>query len=311
MRKRLSSENTGIISFSLESLGKLQTLTEPGDHTYQGCFFAHRDSGWGSQLQIFRYPCRINAYIAILCTEGNASVISNMRRYTINKNCLVVSMPNDIIQIESWNNCEIYITALDDDFARRMNIDSRKVLSVFFEIQKHPCIDITQEEADCLEEMFCCLLRDMNLFRDTKFYNEIVMNFVSLATYLACSIISKYLEPASENSEKVSTRNEEYYNRFMSLLYRNFKNERNIGFYASRICITPKYLTSLIKKMTGRSANQWINEFVTMEAKHLLKYSKMSIQEIAFYLSFPNQSFFTQYFKRQTGMTPGVYRTQP
>jgi AraC family transcriptional activator of pobA len=47
-----------------------------------------------------------------------------------------------------------------------------------------------------------------------------------------------------------------------------------------------------------------------MEGKHLLKYSKMSVQEISYYLNFPNQSFFAQYFKRQTGLTPSDYRTQ-
>jgi len=304
-------DNTGIISFSLESLEKLKTLTESGDHTYHGCFFGHRDSNSGNQLKIFRYPCRINAFIAILCTKGSAEVISNMRRYTIKKCSLYVSLPNDIIQLESWNNCEFYIIAINDDFARRMKIDNINILSVFFEIQKHPCIEITQEETDSFEEMFCNLLHDMRLFSETKYYNEIVMNYISLATYKACSVINKYLGSASDTVKTLTKRNEEYYNKFMALLNQNFKQEHNIGFYASQICITPKYLTSLIKRMSGRSATKWINEFVTMEAKHLLKYSKMSIQEISDYVSFPNQSFFAQYFKRQTGMTPSDYRAQP
>ncbi len=303
-------EDTGIISFSLESLEKMKVFTEPGDHSFQGCIFAHRDSNSASQLGIFRYPCRINAYIAILCTKGSADIISNMRRFKIRKYTLFVSRPNDIIQLESWDNCEFYVIAMNDNFARRMRIDNKKVLSVFFGIQKRPCIEITMEDAKSLEDTFLFLLRDMQLFSEKDFYNEIIMNYVSLATYKACSIMCKYQEPASDNMNGATRRNEEYYNKFMELLNRNFKQEHAIAFYASQICITPKYLTSLIKKMSGRSANQWINEFVVMESKHLLKYSEMSIQEISYYLSFPNQSFFAQYFKRQTGISPSEYRTE-
>lgn len=289
----------------------MTAFAEPGDHSYQGCFFAHRNPESVSQFGIFRYPCRINAYIAILCTEGSAEVILNMRRYTIRKNTLFVSLPNDIIQLETWNNCEFYAVALNDDFAKQMILDYKKVLSVLFEIQKQPCIEISQAMENSLEKTFRHLVKDMNLFKETDYYNEIVMNYISLAIYKACSVISRYLGSDSNKMNTITKRNEEYYNRFMELLYQHFKTEHHIGFYASAICITPKYLTSLIKKMTNRSATQWINEFVVMEAMHLLKYSKMSIQEISDYLSFPNQSFFAQYFKRQSGISPSKYRTQP
>ncbi len=63
--------------------------------------------------------------------------------------------------------------------------------------------------------------------------------------------------------------------------------------------------------MSGITAAEWINGMVILEAKHLLKFSRMSIQEISEYLHFPNQSFFTQYFRRETGMNPGCYRVNP
>ena len=81
-----------------------------------------------------------------------------------------------------------------------------------------------------------------------------------------------------------------------------------MGFYARQLCITPKYLTTLIKRISGLSVSEWIDNYVIIEAKTLLKYSTMSIQEIAYYLNFPNQSFFGKYFKNHTGMTPTAYR---
>jgi AraC-like DNA-binding protein len=97
----------------------------------------------------------------------------------------------------------------------------------------------------------------------------------------------------------------------MTLLNQHFKYERSIEFYASKLCVTPKYMTTLIKKTSGKSAMEWINEYVVMEAKHLLKYSDMSIQEISDYLNFSNQSFFAQYFKRFSDYSPSNYRTRP
>ena len=80
---------------------------------------------------------------------------------------------------------------------------------------------------------------------------------------------------------------------------------------ARQLCITPKYLTTLIKRISGKSASEWIDSFVILEAKTLLKYSDMSVQEIAYALNFPNQSFFGSYFKRNTGMSPSHYKAQP
>ena len=81
-----------------------------------------------------------------------------------------------------------------------------------------------------------------------------------------------------------------------------------MGFYARQLCITPKYLTTLIKRISGLSVSEWIDNYVIIEAKTLLKYSTMSIQEIAYCLNFPNQSFFGKYFRSHTGMTPSAYR---
>jgi len=301
----------GIISFSLESLRTMQNLAEPGDYNFGECFFAHRDLNSADQYSIFRYPCRIDAYIAFLCTEGSIRFISNLNRYTLTKNSLFISSPNNIVQLESLDNCKFYIVALNDDFVKKMKIDYKKVLSVLLEIQKNPLIAISQEDADILEDNYCTMLREIDFFNRGDFFTEIMTTYVSLVVYKTCSVISNSRNPALPGGFTLTKRTEDYYNRFLTLLSQHFMKEHTIGFYASEICITPKYLASLVKKTSGKSATQWIDEFVTMEAKHLLKYSKMTIQEISFYLSFPNQSFFTQYFKRQTGMTPTKYRITP
>lgn len=96
--------------------------------------------------------------------------------------------------------------------------------------------------------------------------------------------------------------------RFIHLVEENYRQERLIGFYADKLCITPKYLSKLVKETTGRSAGEWIESHVILEARAMLQSSDMTIQQIATSLNFPNQSFFGKYFKRATGLSPKQYR---
>jgi AraC family transcriptional regulator, transcriptional activator of pobA len=304
-------EDSGLISFSLESLGKMELLPKEVSHSFGGLFFAKIDWDLDKKVEMLRYPCRINAYISMLCIEGSFEVISNLKHYRIEKNCFFISMPKDIIQLCEWSGGKLYVIAFEDDFIRKTNIDYNNILSVFIGIQKHPCIKILKSEAVSLQATFSSMQRDIIAFEGKEFNNEVAISYINLITYKACSFLKRYLETQSEDLEQVNKRNKEYYNKFMSLLNQYSKHERTIGFYASKLYITPKYMTSLIKKTSGRSAMEWINDYVILEAKNLLRYSDMSIQEISEYLNFSNQSFFAQYFRRFTGFSPSVYRERP
>ena len=304
-------EDKGFISFSLESLGKMALLPENVYHSYKGFFFASIDTDFDKKVEMFRYPCRINAYIAMQCIEGSVEITSNLKHYKIEKNCLFISMPDNIIQLCKWDKCKLYVIAFSAESIRKTNLSYNNLFSVQLGIQKHPCISILQEEATRLEETFFSLERDIEAFSGKEFYDEIVMSYINLFMYKACSFINRYLETQAEEVGPADKRSTEYYNKFMTLLNLYFKHERSIGFYASKLYITPKYMTTLIKKTSGRSAMEWINDCVIMEAKNLLKYSDMGIQEISEYLNFSNQSFFSQYFKRFAGCSPSDYRAQP
>ena len=81
-----------------------------------------------------------------------------------------------------------------------------------------------------------------------------------------------------------------------------------MAFYADKLCLSPKYLSKLIKEVSGKPAPEWIDSYVMLEAKHLLKYSNLPIKEIVYRLNFSNQTVFYKYFKAHTGMTPTDYR---
>jgi len=94
----------------------------------------------------------------------------------------------------------------------------------------------------------------------------------------------------------------------MNLVAEYHMKERGTAFYAERLGLTPKYLSRLIRQISGQSAPEWINAFVVMEAKSLLKYSSLSIKEIVYRLGFPNASVFYKFFRNHTGQTPTEFR---
>ena len=103
--------------------------------------------------------------------------------------------------------------------------------------------------------------------------------------------------------------NTDLYNRFMDLLQKDFRRHRTIKYYAEALNVSPKYFASLIKKVSGKTAGEWIDEYVMLEARALLKSRRYTIQQISDMLSFPNQSFFAKYFKAHIGCTPTHYQT--
>ena len=98
------------------------------------------------------------------------------------------------------------------------------------------------------------------------------------------------------------------FHQFFLSLFRHFRQEREVSFYAELQHLTPRYFSSIIKEKSGSNALQWIVQVVIIEAKLLLETSELSIKEISVLLNFPTQSFFGKYFKQYTGVSPKEYR---
>lgn len=103
-------------------------------------------------------------------------------------------------------------------------------------------------------------------------------------------------------------RSKELFDKFMNLLLANLSQERNVGFYAGKLCITPKYLTAVVKEVSGKTPTDWIKEKMIEYIGYKLINTQMPIKEIAYEFNFSNQSFFGKYFKRNKGVSPGKYR---
>ena len=106
----------------------------------------------------------------------------------------------------------------------------------------------------------------------------------------------------------ISGRAYQLFDEFLHLVSEECKSHHDVAWYGARLCVTPKYLSEMVKSVSGRPAGFWINEILMMEAKSLLRESPLSVKEITLRLGFPNQSFFGTWFKKTAGLSPLSYR---
>lgn len=298
-----TESQTPINSFTLAEL--IDLAGEQRQGLMRECITASSDS----QMQVFRFPCRIDAFIIGVGTEGETSVSFNLHEFRLKKDSMFIFTPKNILQVNSQQYFKADVIAISPDFMRRINIDIKNMMPLFLKFVETPALTLTPEESRSMRGMIAQIERETR-GPETHFSFDIVSGLIAATIYKVGDIMYHYLAEHPEGQNNSHNRAEEYFKQFTHLLGEHFREERSVGFYARQLCITPKYLTTLIKRISGQSVSEWIDNYVILEAKTLLKYSTMSIQEIAYYLNFPNQSFFGSYFKRNTGMSPSQYKAQ-
>ena len=301
---------TNIPSFSLTTLLEANAL-RPGDLYYDGCVIASRvDVTDEFNIDLFRYPTRLNAFAIVFCSKGSITFTSGLRHHTLEERTLFVHLPGSILQVESvGRESSVYAVMCEEEFIRRINIDFKLLSRLFLCVEEQPCLPLTGEEWNGITRSFAEIDAEAASPRTDLYSDEVMRSVIRTLAYKACRIIDRHISAAAVLPASARSRNEEYFNQFMDELARHYMQHRSVGFYAAQLHLTPKYLTTIIRKTTGRTASEWIDDYVVLEAKNLLKYSTMSIQEIAYSLNFPNQSFFGKYFKEHTGLTPTAFRT--
>ena len=262
-----------------------------------------------SEMEIFRFPSRLNALIIGVGTEGETSLTSNLQEFRLKKDSLFIFSPKHILQVQSNNRFKAHLIVIAPDFLKRINIDTKRMMPLFLQFGSLPCMELTHAESQSLRSFISMVEQELK-GSETDFSSEIIGELIAATIYKVGDILTHYLTEHPEVDSPIHNRAEEYFRQFTELLGEHYKHERSVGFYARQLCITPKYLTTLIKRISGKSVSEWIDNYVILEAKTLLKYSNMSVQEIAYYLNFPNQSFFGSYFKRNAGMSPSQYKAK-
>ena len=257
-------------------------------------------------LAINEQPRRMTFILVALCTEGNAQFTIDTQRHDVKKNDIIVISDRHVIDdYTASDNANGLAMMMSVNFFYEVINDVRDVSLLFLFSRNHPVVSLNEDEVQTFKEYFFFLKKKV---ADTTnhFKRDLVRTMVLAMFYDLSNVI--YRVQQVEN--KRQTRADDIFTRFIKLVEENYKKERRVSWYAEQLTITPKYLSETVKSVSKHTPNEWIDKYVTLEARVLLKTSTLSIKEISDELNFPNQSFLGKFFKEHVGMSPSAYRRQ-
>lgn len=257
-----------------------------------------------SNAPIPQEPTRMNFILMALCRKGRAQYCIDTRQQTVK--------PGDLLFISERHIIDNYMASPDFEclcilvstqFYHGFVQNVRNVSSLLLFTMNNPVVQLTPHEIQVYSNYYRTIREKIN---DTEHhYRTEVVKALLLAMFYDMSGVTYRVE---QSSSKGQSRADVIFAEFIQQLEQNYRTERRVSWYAQQMGITPKYLSEIIKQISKRTPNEWIDSYVVLEIRVLLKNSTKSIKEITEELNFPNQSFLGKYFKEHVGMSPSEYR---
>jgi AraC family transcriptional activator of pobA len=259
-------------------------------------------------LRVRDTPTHIDGYIIGICSQGRAKIEVNLVVYEGGTHSMIITTPHQVLRVVETS----------PDFRCRFIVFSKRFLTANY-INPHildtfqfsnpaaiPVVHLAAAEAAGLNHLFIYIWQR---FSDSlhPFRKEITGSLLTVLLHDFEAVYQAHFQLV----QKKLTRKEELNRKFHDLLFRYFRQERSVRFYADQLFVTPKHLTETVKDVTGRSAGEWIDAAVAVEAQALLRNAELSVQQVAYLLNFPDQSSFGKFFKKEVGLSPSDYRHTP
>ncbi|HPX79823.1 MAG TPA: helix-turn-helix domain-containing protein [Bacteroidales bacterium] len=260
------------------------------------------------QDNYFQYPSRLDVYFLIVCLQGSFDVSLNLRDFTVKEGMAMLYTPECIVQLHKTGKAVLQTVAISKSFLQGIHIDPNEIFSPLISFDETPCWKLTENELKIIEN-YLQLIRSVYILPEESYKREIIRGLISSVVYLFVHVWKRESVMARKDAMP-KDRTARHFAQFMTLLHKHHCQQHYVSFYANEMNMTPKYLSSIIKKHSDKSAAQWIDEYLILEAKSFLKYSDKSMKEIVNDLNFSDSSFFSKYFKKHTGMTPTEYKRQ-
>ena len=258
-------------------------------------------------LLVFNEAFRSSSFAIILVLKGSFVIQKDFVKNTLAANELHLIAPGHI--------CEVIEMSDDLDFItlgfKKEYLNDQAFFHTHSEIihlfSKEVTHKFTLHERDFNEilAVMLALKRKVNMPLTTPYIKDIIGNSFLAVCYEILILFSK------NNVFKTVklNRQEELTSNFVRMLTDSFKTEKRVQYYADSLCVTARYLSQVVKLVTGKTAGELIDEMVIKEAKVLLSNQLFNVSQVANELQFSDQSFFGKFFKKKTGISPSVYRS--
>ncbi len=260
-----------------------------------------------SQIPIQNDLMRLDMAVFGLCLSGECCIKIGDQEYVFTQNKYLVILPGQVVRIVHHSeDFRPILICCDRKVLAEVTQFQRIILPLLLYIRHQPCEELDASDIAWLTKYYQLIFNEMcetnNIFQKATTRG--------LLQAMIAKICNLYAREVSLHNTGGNGRQEEVFTNFIRELSIGYKQHRDLQYYADRLCLTAKYLSAIVKQVSGLSATQWIECCVVEETKVLLQTTSLTIQQIADELNFPNQSFFGKYIKKHTGLSPKELRKQ-
>ena len=254
-------------------------------------------------------PVLLDLVLMIFCAKGKIQLDINNKSYTAEQGDFIICPPNTIIDnVMISPDMENKTIGLSYNAIQRSLHISKNMWNMILYVAKNPVIHLDEDRQILIRQYYELIAAKLHQAQH-PYYKETMQSIFQTMFYELCSIIHPHI--AEETAEMGLRQGDLLFKRFLRLLAQSDGRERSVSKFAEELCVTPKYLSTVTKATSGKTALQWIHEHVTEAISRQLRYSDKSIKEIADELNFPNLSFFGKFVRTHLGMSPTEYRKNP
>lgn len=292
--------NHPTLTYSIELPSKVEQILE-----VEWWVYSHLTA---TQLRPVKEAIKFTSSVSVFVSKGSAEVEVNLLRVKVNAPCVVLIKPGEVVQLKM----------VTDDFDASFIVMNNKVRDALLlalhdagcspATRLDPVAPVASSDVSAFNQFYTDLValnnEEQNPHRLQALHHAVLAFYFHVA-YRCYELRNHILPPQSH------FRRNPLVDRFLMLVQQSFKEERQIDFYATRLGVTPKHLSRMLKQSTGFTAAEWIKNYILLEAKVMLKSSTLTMGQISKQLNFPSQSFFAKFFKKATGMTPKQFRNSP
>ena len=247
---------------------------------------------------------RLENFTLLFITQGTARVELDFRDYTLHPDSYLGLGAEQFFQcLEASPDFEVSYLTIPGNVL--FEVTTRFDPAFFAFLRQYPLSPVLTP--DKRKEMRLMLEVSYHLYEEREHTFRLPMFKNCLQNFLM-DIYDKTKAQFLHHRSGNTTRQEELLEKFIHLVFQHSSTRRDVQFYADQLCITTRYLSSILQDLTGHTPKELIDSRCIQEIKMLLRTTNLTMQEIAFRLDFPDQSFFSRYFKKNTGMTPAEYR---
>lgn len=253
-----------------------------------------------------KYPHRHDFFEVLYLSKGSGFHIIDGNKYEINPPCVFFMSPGQAHKIEFSKDIDGYIFIFTEAFYLINQINRNRLIEFpfFFTLNRDnpPLNLIGSQNLEFLEVLFRKAIDESD--KKNSYSADLLRSLLDLIL-TSCSVLY--------NSEELLIKNGKgnvVVKKFFQLVEDNYHKNLTVNEYAAMIPITPNHLTQTMVALTGKTSNQIIKAKQILEIKRLLVHTNLSVSEIALRLNFTDQSYFTKFFKRETGYSPLQFRLE-